>query len=259
MDVVIRIIEPFWPVLLAVLVGWALERILPWRAPTVRPVRWLHAGLLYLIGVILSFVVIPVGHGEAALIASERGWGAMHLLGLPLWLMLPLGVLALDFAEWLSHLLMHKSRLLWRIHTVHHSDVEMDVSTGLRFHPVEVLIRFTVGLGFVYALGIPLSAVLVYTALAIGFNIWEHANVPMPRALRPMMWLFITPELHRLHHSDDSRHFDGNLGVVFSVWDRFFGTLVEDLQCDVKFGIGLKQSKGHNTLGGLLFAPFRRN
>ena len=258
MESLFAVLGLIWPILLSVAVAALLERIIPWRKGPVDRLRWLHAGLLYVFGILIVFVLFPLGHAEAALLANERDWGLMNVLGVPLWLAVPIGVLLLDLTDWGIHLVLHRVPALWRLHRVHHSDETMDISTALRFHPLEMLIRFIVALGVVLLLGLPVLSVAIAAVLLIVFNAWEHANVPVPAMLRPMSKLLITPELHRIHHSDRPEHMGRNLGTVFSVWDRLFGTLAQDDAERARFGLGPGTAKNYSSLLDLLIDPARR-
>ena len=250
--------DTFGPLLIGIAIAALLERLVPWRTGAINRLRWLHAMILTILGTVILSILFPLGLNGGVALAREGGFGVFHWLSVPLWLAIPLGFVVLDFAEYIAHLAMHKVPLLWRLHRVHHSDEEMDVSTGLRFHPIEALFRFGIGLALVLAFGVPTAAVWIYAGAALVFNIWEHANVRMPRQLIPLSNWIITPLLHRIHHSDAEAHYDRNLGIVFTLWDRIFGTFLNDPEIDPRFGLGPDQSHRFVTLGQLLGDPARR-
>ena len=254
-------INTLWPVALAVIAGGLLERLRPWRRWNIDRLRWLHAAILFLSGTIISYIVVPLGHAGAALLATERGWGILNHPQVPDWAAIPIGVLVLDLTQWVCHWAMHRSPLLWRIHRLHHSDEVIDVSTAFRFHPAETLGRFLVQFGVILVLGVPVTAVAVAAVLVLAFDVWEHTNMETPSGLRRLSRIVITPDLHRIHHSSDLRHNNGNLGTIFIIWDRLFRTYVPDRELDdsVTFGLGPANRLSFRTLADLVFDPVRKD
>ena len=160
-----------------------------------------------------------------ALVAEARGWGLVHALGLPMWASVPLAVVALDLAIYLQHVLFHAVPALWRLHRVHHADLEIDVTTGARFHPIEILLSMGIKLGVVAALGAPAVAVLLFEVLLNATSMFNHSNVRMPLRLdRVLRWVVVTPDMHRVHHSIAARETNSNFGFNLPWWDRLFGT-----------------------------------
>lgn len=249
----------FGPLFIAIAIGAVLEWLVPWRDMTSNRLRWIHAAVLTSIGFLTVAVLFPLGQAGMAYVAGESGFGLFNWIGLPFWAALILGFLILDLAEYLAHWSMHNSPLLWRLHRLHHSDAEMDISTGFRFHPVETLYRFLIGLALVAAFGVPVLAIPIYAIVANGFNVWEHANVTMPRSLRGLSRVLITPTLHRIHHSDQSAHYGSNLGIVFTAWDKMFGTYLNDPDLEPRFGLGDEKHSKFATLGQLISDPLRRS
>jgi sterol desaturase/sphingolipid hydroxylase (fatty acid hydroxylase superfamily) len=202
------------------------EALAPRRRLTVgRPVRWAsNLGLVVLDTLIVRFLV-PLGAVGVALLAAERGWGVFHNVAVPAWLAVALAVVALDLAIYLQHVLFHAVPLLWRLHMVHHADLDFDATTGVRFHPVEILLSLGIKAGAVVLLGAPALAVLLFEVLLNGTSLFNHGNVRLPRWLdRVLRLVVVTPEMHRVHHSVVPRETNSNFGFNLPWWDRLFGT-----------------------------------
>ena len=167
----------------------------------------------------------------------------------------------LDLAIWAQHLVTHKVPLFWRFHRVHHADRDLDVTTALRFHPVEIVVSGGVKVMVVYLLGAPAAAVLVFEVLLNATAMFTHANLRLPGWLdRPLRWVLVTPDMHRIHHSVRRQEHDSNYGFALSLWDRIFHTYVKEPQ-DGQAGmtVGLEwQDERPARLGWALLLPFRR-
>ena len=173
-------------------------------------------------------IVFPMAAVGIALWAGERGIGLFPALGMPLWLAGLLGFVLLDFAVWAEHWASHKIPLLWRIHRMHHADRDIDVTTALRFHPLEIVVSMLWKAAIVVAFGIPAGAVLVFEVVLNGAAMFNHANVRLPLALdRWLRVLVVTPDMHRVHHSVIRTETDSNYGFNLAIWDRLFGTYVD--------------------------------
>lgn len=184
--------------------------------------------------------------------------GLLRLAPLPVWLMVPLGVLLLDFGDYAFHRLSHQTRWLWLLHAVHHSDGHLDVSTSLRAHPLHVFASFTWKLLLVAALGIPVWVAMLRDALAIPVNQFHHSNLRLPAWLeRALRWLIITPPVHRLHHSPERPCTDANFGGLFPFWDRLLGTYREPVSA-LPPAYGLDRLRGPHWQGlrGTLMTPW---
>jgi sterol desaturase/sphingolipid hydroxylase (fatty acid hydroxylase superfamily) len=196
-----------------------------------------------------------------ALLAEARGWGLFHVLDLPLWASLPLAVMALDFAIYLQHVLFHAVPVLWRLHRMHHADLEFDVTTGARFHPIEILLSMGIKLGVVAALGAPAVAVLIFEVLLNATSMFNHSNVRMPAWLdRVLRWIVVTPDMHRVHHSVVVRETNSNFGFNLPWWDRLFGTYRDQPAAGHEaMTIGIEQFRdpGELRLDHMLTQPFR--
>ncbi len=166
--------------------------------------------------------VLPMG---VALYCSANQYGLLHQFAVPYWDACILTILLLDFAVWLQHMLFHKVRALWRVHRMHHADVDIDASTAVRFHPIEIVLSFAYRGILVFILGAPAAAVLVFDVLINCCAVFNHANVSLPPALDRWLRLFVvTPDMHRVHHSTDMREANTNYAFNFPWWDRMFGT-----------------------------------
>ncbi|QOR38497.1 sterol desaturase family protein [Billgrantia diversa] len=187
--------------------------------------RWPGNLLIVALNTMAVRLVFPLAAVGAALVAAERGWGLFHLVSAPLWLALPFSVLLLDAAIYFQHRLFHAVPWLWRLHRMHHADLEFDVTTGLRFHPLEILISMGFKVAAVTLLGAPAAAVLIFEVLLNATSMFNHGNVRLPERLdRWLRLLLVTPDMHRVHHSIVRRETDSNFGFNLPWWDRLFGT-----------------------------------
>lgn len=195
------------------------------RLAVPRLLRWSsNLGIVVLNTLLLrvSFPLVAVG---LALMAEERGWGLLQVLGAPYWLAFLLSVLLLDLAIYLQHVMFHAVPALWRLHRMHHADLDFDVTTGLRFHPVEILLSMGLKLAVVMALGPPAAAVLVFEVLLNATSMFNHGNIRLPLgADRMLRWLVVTPDMHRVHHSVHRDETNSNFGFNLPWWDRLLGT-----------------------------------
>jgi sterol desaturase/sphingolipid hydroxylase (fatty acid hydroxylase superfamily) len=209
----------------------------------------------------LVALAVPLLAVGAAVDAAALHWGLLNQVALPVWLEFILALLALDFAIWAQHLVTHKVPLFWRFHRVHHADRDMDVTTGVRFHPVEIAASMLLKVGLVYALGPSALAVLVFEVLLNGTALFNHANLALPGGVdRALRLLLVTPDMHRIHHSDQRAEHDSNYGFSLSVWDRLFGTY-RAIPAKGQDGmvVGLEwQDDQPQKLGWSLWLPFRR-
>jgi sterol desaturase/sphingolipid hydroxylase (fatty acid hydroxylase superfamily) len=160
-----------------------------------------------------------------AAMAQDRGWGLLNLMEGPAWLELGLAVVALDFIIYWQHQVFHFVPILWRFHMMHHSDLDLDVSSGVRFHPVEIVISMVVKGVAVIALGVAPLAVVAFEIVLNGTSLFNHSNVKIPLSIEPILrWFVVTPDMHRIHHSVDPRETNSNYGFNVPWWDRLFGT-----------------------------------
>ncbi len=244
----------------AVMVVW--EMVAPRRAQKLgRGVRWPSNIAVVVLDTALVRLLFPLTAVGVALLAQARGWGLFHAVGLPGWISILLAVVALDLAIYLQHVLFHAVPALWRLHRMHHADQEIDVTTGVRFHPLEIMLSMGIKLGVVAALGAPAVAVLLFEVLLNATSMFNHSNVRMPALLdRVLRWVVVTPDMHRVHHSIIMRETNSNFGFNLPWWDRLFGTY-RDRPAAGHGGmtIGIEQFREpvEQRLDRLLTQPFR--
>jgi sterol desaturase/sphingolipid hydroxylase (fatty acid hydroxylase superfamily) len=223
--------------------------------------RWTHNIALLLVNSAILRLLFPAAAVGIAYSASVAGWGLFNLLSLPFWLEVSAAVLLLDLAIYLQHLLMHRLPLLWRLHRVHHADLDIDMTTGSRFHPLEIIVSMLIKWLVIFLLGPALIAVLIFETLLNGMAVFNHANVRLPLNLdRVLRKLLITPDVHRVHHSILRRETNSNYGFNLSIWDRIFGTYIEQPEkghTEMTIGIPEFRDAGQvDRLPGMLQLPF---
>jgi sterol desaturase/sphingolipid hydroxylase (fatty acid hydroxylase superfamily) len=205
----------------------ALWEVLAPRRPQVigRLRRWPNNLGLVVIDTLIVRLLFPLAGVGMAFLAASRGWGLFNIVPLPAWLAIPAGVLLLDLTIYGQHVTFHAVPLLWRLHRMHHADLEFDVTTGLRFHPGEILLSMAIKLAAVVALGASPLAVFIFEILLNATSLFNHGNVRLPLGLdRILRFIVVTPDMHRVHHSIDRRETDSNFGFNVPWWDRLFGT-----------------------------------
>ena len=236
------------------------ESIRPLRSPSAStPRRWLNNFLWYVLNTLLLRWLLPASAIGWGGVVAERGWGLWADPGFPPWVGLVLGLLALDLAGYAAHALLHKSSLLWRLHAVHHSDVDFDCTTGFRFHPLEGLLISAIKLTLIAAAGIPVLAVALYETWLGLQNLYGHANARFPAWLeRVLRRMVITPDLHRLHHSARSEEGQRNYGIVFPWWDWLFRTYqAEPADGHEGMQLGLDWRRREGGVPELVLMPFK--
>ena len=187
--------------------------------------RWVaNLGLVALDTAVVRLLA-PITATGLAVVASERGWGLLHRFALPAWLAFLVAFLALDLVIYLQHVIFHAVPALWRLHMTHHSDLDFDATTGVRFHPLEILLSLAIKLAAILVLGPSPLAVVGFEVVLNGTSLFNHGNVRLPAALdRVLRWLVVTPDMHRVHHSAAAPETNSNFGFNFPWWDRLFGT-----------------------------------
>ena len=229
-----------------------------------RQSRWFANWGLVLIDTLalrLVALLIPALAAGASLDAGAQGWGLFNALDWPLWLEFLLAVLIFDFAIWAQHLITHKIPVLWRLHRVHHADRDMDVTTAIRFHPVEIALSMGLKIGLVYLIGPSVFAIVVFEILLNGTAMFNHANLRLPLGVdRLLRMVLVTPDMHRVHHSVHRHEHDSNYGFSLSLWDRLFGTYIaQPEKGHDEMTVGLEwQDERPAKLGWLLALPFFR-
>ncbi len=234
----------------------------PRRGLTVgRKPRWASNLGILLVDVVAVRILIPTAAVGAALFAAGRGWGLLHLAGLRLSLAALIGFLVLDLVIYAQHVLFHKVPVLWRLHRMHHADLDIDVTTGGRFHPFEILISMLIKIATVIVFGIPVVAVLLFEVVLNATSMFNHANVAMPPALdRILRLVVVTPDMHRVHHSVLRRETDSNFGFNLPWWDWLFGTYraqPEAGHAGMTIGLPVFRNPRELRIDRLLTQPFR--
>lgn len=224
--------------------------------------RWLtNVGMLVISSVALR-VLFPAAAVGTALWAESLEIGVFNQFDFPLWLAALISIIVLDFAVWLEHLLSHKIPILWRIHRMHHADTGFDVTTALRFHPLEIVLSMLWKAAIVVALGAPAWSVLIFELVLNGAAMFNHANISLPvRIDRIVRLLVVTPDMHRVHHSTDRRETDSNYGFNLAIWDRIFATYTDQPakgHQDMDIGLADYRDCAPTRLGWSLLLPFRR-
>ena len=225
--------------------------------------RWVTNLSLVISGTVSLMILGPLIAVGVAAWASQNGWGVLNLVDLPVWLEFLLAFLVLDFSIWLQHVATHKIPVLWRLHKVHHTDRDLDASSGVRFHPIEILLSMLFKCLIVLWLGPTVFAVIIFEIALNATAIFSHANLNLPRAMdRTLRKLIVTPDMHRVHHSVIMPESQTNYGFNFSFWDRLFGTYQSKPakgQTDMVLGLEEAQVSATQSLGWSLWLPFKRS
>jgi sterol desaturase/sphingolipid hydroxylase (fatty acid hydroxylase superfamily) len=241
------------------MVAW--EALAPRRDPIAGRRRWPHNIGLLLVDVLVLRVVAPGAAIAVALAGEARQWGLLHALEVPVWLAIPLAVLLLDLALYFQHVTFHAVPTLWRLHRVHHTDVDFDVTTGTRFHPVEILLSTGIKCAAVGAIGAPALAVLLFEMLLNASAVFNHANARLPSGLdRWLRRLVVTPDMHRVHHSIVYNETNSNFGFNLPWWDRLFGTYRAQPAAGheaMTIGVDAFRDRAELRLDRLLWQPLR--
>jgi len=237
------------------------ERLAPRRRLTLsRAYRWVNNGAIVVTGTLASRLVFPAGAVGVALFVEAGGWGLLPLLDLPPWAAVLLALVVLDFTVWAQHVMFHAVPVLWRLHRMHHADLDYDLTTGLRFHPLEILLSFGIKATVIAALGAPALAVLIFEVLLSSLALFNHANVRLPIRLdRVLRWLIVTPDFHRVHHSWYPHETNSNFGFNLSLWDRLLGTYraqPDDGHEGMTIGLNQFRDPAWERIDKLLIQPF---
>jgi sterol desaturase/sphingolipid hydroxylase (fatty acid hydroxylase superfamily) len=238
------------------------EALAPRRQHVVRrPVRWFSNLSLVVLNTLAVRFLVPLGAVGIALAAEGRGWGLFHNLDLPAWLAVAVSVVALDLVIYLQHVMFHAVPALWRLHMVHHADLDFDTTTGIRFHTLEILLSLGIKASAVVLLGAPALGVLIFEVLLNATSMFNHGNVRVPAWLdRALRLVVVTPDMHRVHHSIHAWETNSNFGFNLPWWDLLFGTYRSQPQ-DGHEGmtIGLEQFRDErkaDSLPWMLVLPF---
>ena len=223
--------------------------------------RWTNnLGLVVLNTVILRLLFPAAAVGLAAF-ATASGWGVFNYFAVPYWLAVIASVVALDFIIYLQHVMVHAVPVLWRLHRVHHADLDFDVTTGARFHPIEIILSMLIKFATISVLGPPVLAVVIFEVILNATAMFNHGNVRIPLALDHLLrWIVVTPDMHRVHHSVEDDEANSNFGFNLPWWDRLFGTYRDQPRAGhTLMTIGIKTFRDTRRcarLPGMLMLPF---
>lgn len=266
MEAFIRDNEPvirlgFFLAIFALIALWELAA--PRRGLTVsKAMRWLNNLGLVAFNTVLLRLLFPTAALGMTVFAANQGWGLLNYLDVPFWLAVTLAIVAMDLVIWLQHVMVHAIPILWRLHRVHHADLDFDLTTGARFHPVEIILSMVTKFATIALLGPPVIAVILFEVILNGMAMFNHGNIRLPPGLdRTLRWFIVTPDMHRVHHSIEDDETNSNFGFNLSWWDRLSGTYRAQPRKGhqgMTIGIrGHRQIKEVSWLPGLLILPFR--
>ncbi|MFQ5993926.1 MAG: sterol desaturase family protein [Acidiferrobacterales bacterium] len=249
----------FFVGILVVMATW--EMLAPRRKLTVpKASRWLSNLALVGLNTVVLRAIAPLAAVGMALLSVERGWGILNNISIPYVLAVILAVVVLDLAIYLQHVMFHAVPIFWRLHMVHHADLDFDVTTGARFHTIEIILSMGIKMMVVAIIGAPAVGVIIFEILLSATSLFNHGNVRLPAALDRVLRLFVvTPEMHRVHHSVVPRETNSNFGFNLPWWDRLFGTYRDQPAAGhVEMTIGLTQYRDTKVtrLHWMLVLPF---
>lgn len=203
-----------------------LEMSFPKRPLTVsKPVRWLNNLGLVFLNTFLLRLIFPAAAVGMASFAELQGWGVFNYYQVPFWLAVSLSFMLMDMVIYLQHVMVHAVPTLWRLHRVHHADLDYDVTTGSRFHPIEIILSMVIKFATIAVLGAPVLAVIIFEIVLNAAAMFNHSNLQMPASLdKVLRWFIVTPDMHRVHHSVEDDEANSNFGFNLPWWDRIFGT-----------------------------------
>lgn len=206
-------------------------------------------------------LLIPLTAVALAEVADDRAWGLFNTLEVWPWVAVVVSFVVLDMVIWVQHVVFHAIPILWRVHRMHHADIDLDVTSGVRFHPIEILLSMLIKFAAVLLLGAPAAAVLIFEVALNATSMFNHSNVNIPRPLdRVVRWLVVTPDMHRVHHSVEPHETNSNFGFNFPWWDRLFGTYRAQPEAGhdgMTLGLEDRQDPGENRLDKMLIHPFQ--
>ena len=250
-------------IFLALFIVFALWEIIAPRRMQIYPkaVRWVNNLSISTINALITWLFVPVTVLFVAASVQSSGYGLLNMIDMPHWISIIVAVLFLDFAIYVQHVIFHKVGFLWRLHRMHHADLEFDVTTAVRFHPIEIILSLGIKLCMVTLIGAPVIAVLIFEVLLNATSLFNHSNIRIPKSIEKIMRLFVvTPEMHRVHHSIIQKETDSNFGFNLPWWDYIFRTYrAQPKMGHLKMTIGIEsfRDKRELWLDRLLLQPFR--
>ena len=238
------------------------ELISPRRRLTVsKPLRWINNLALVFLNSFVLRLLFPAAAVGVALFASEQGWGLLNYYQLPLSASVIITVVAMDFVIYIQHVMVHAIPLLWRFHRVHHADLDYDVTTGARFHTLEIILSMLIKFATIVLLGPPVVGVIIFEVMLNATAMFNHANIKLPASVdRVLRWVLVTPDMHRVHHSVEDNETNSNFGFSLTWWDRLFGTYIAQPRAGQQgMTIGIhhyRDERKVDRLPGMLMLPF---
>ena len=237
------------------------EFVAPRRPQAVkRSRRWPSNLGIVALNTVLLRGLFPISAVGLAMVVEAQGGGLLHAMAVPPWLAVPVAFVLLDLAIYLQHVLFHSVPVLWRLHRMHHADVEFDVTNGLRFHPLEMVLSMAIKLAVIAAVGAPAMAVLAFEVVLNAAAMFNHGNVALaPRLDRVLRWIIVTPDMHRVHHSSVPDETHSNFGFNLPWWDRWFGTYVaqpREGHAGMQLGLAMFREPAWLRLDKLLVQPW---
>jgi len=247
--------------MLAIIAIW--EILAPKRALTVsKTIRWVNnLGLVFFNSFIVR-LVFPVAAIGVAAMAQENNWGLINNIEMPVWLAAILAIVIMDFVIYVQHVMVHAIPALWRLHRVHHADPDYDVTTGARFHTLEIILSMGIKFCTIVLLGPPVFAVIIFEVILNATAMFNHGNISLPKGIdKVLRWFVVTPDMHRVHHSIEDDETNSNFGFSLPWWDRLLGTYRDQPRAGHQgMTIGIRQFKevkDVSWISGMLTLPFR--
>ncbi len=239
-----------------------LEIISPRRKLSIsKSLRWFSNLGIVVLNTVIARAVLPMAPIMFASLSAEMGWGVFNIFDISPWLAIVATIVLMDLAIWLQHVMVHAVPVLWRLHRLHHADLDYDVTTGARFHPIEILLSLGIKFAVIALLGAPAAAVLVFEVILNAMAMFNHANFKLPLGLDAVLrTMFVTPDMHRVHHSIVPEETNSNFGFNLSIWDRMFGTYIAQPTGGhegMTIGIDLFRTTKDERLDQMLIQPFR--
>lgn len=236
----------------------ALEIFMSYRKRELkRTSRWPHNILIIVFGSILGKMLLPLGLNYVSTYSESKGFGLFNLLDLSYWMELILSICILDLAIYFQHLVSHKNKILWKIHRVHHSDIDLDASTALRFHPIEIVLSLLFKAFLVLIFGFSIESILVFEIILNFMAMFNHSNLYLPQKIEQFLrFIVVTPQMHIVHHSIEKYESDSNYGFNFSFWDKIFKTYTPDFKSGGVIGNKNFRSIDDQKIQNLLRQPF---
>jgi sterol desaturase/sphingolipid hydroxylase (fatty acid hydroxylase superfamily) len=258
-EIVIRIC--FFVIVFMIMSTW--EILAPRRVLTISKwVRWINNLGLVIFNSLILRLVFPTAAIGVAVFVQSHGGGLLNYYQFPIIIEIILAIIAMDFMIYLQHVMVHAVPLLWRIHRVHHADLDYDVTTGSRFHPLEIILSMLIKMATIMVLGPPVIAVVIFEVMLNCLAMFNHGNVGLPPSVdRILRWFIVTPDMHRVHHSVEEDETNSNFGFNLTCWDRLFGTYRQEPRAgQLGFTIGIhhyREIKQTNWIMGIMILPFK--